>query len=120
MITKVTGVVEHGAGRGTGLGYPTANVRLSETLPTGIYAGYVYYNAQRYPAAIFYGAAETFNDPVVQLEVHILDFSMNIYGKVITVEIHKKIRESKKYTSTEELIQAIEQDIKDTRICLQA
>lgn len=120
MIGKFSGVVEQGAGRGTVLGYPTANISVSEIIPTGIYAGYVIYDTQCYPAAIFCGSAETFNDTVPKIEAYILDFSEDLYKKTITVELYKKIRDSKKFETTEQLVRAIEQDIKDIRICLQA
>lgn len=119
MIAKFSGIVEPGAGRGKSLGYPTANIVASEEIPTGIYAGYVIYKAQRYPAAIFCGSAETFNDTVPKIEAYILDFSEDLYNKSITVELSEKIRDSKKFKTTEQLAQAIEQDIKDIRICLQ-
>lgn len=120
MIGKFNGSVVQGAGRGSGLGYPTANISVSEKIPTGIYAGYVIYNSQRYLAAIFCGSPETFNDTVPKIEAHILDFSEDLYNKYITIELHEKIRDSKKFETTEQLALAIEQDIKDIRICLQA
>lgn len=120
MIGKFSGAVQKGAGRGAGLGYPTANISVSEKIPTGIYSGYVIYNNERYPAAIFCGRAETFNDVVLKIEAHILDFSEDLYNKNITIELHQKIRDSKKFETTEQLARAIKQDIKDIRICLQA
>lgn len=120
MIGKFSGVVEQGAGRGTGLGYPTANISVSQKIPTGIYAGYVICNNQRHPAAIFCGSAETFNDVAPKIEAHILDFSENLYKKTIIIELYEKIRDSKKFETTEQLVRAIEQDIKAIRICLQA
>lgn len=120
MIATYTGVVQPGAGRGRGLGYPTANIEVSEAPLPGIYAGFVVYKGKRYEAAIFYGAPITFEEIHPKLEVHILDFSGDLYGETVSVEIYKKIRDSKKFQSAEELIHAIAQDINDIRKCLQA
>jgi FAD synthase len=119
VIAIFTGTVQRGAGRGVSLGYPTVNISISESLLAGIYAGYVVYNEKRYQAAIFYGAAETFNATTPQLEAYMLDFSKNIYGETVSIELQQKIRDSKKFNSTQELTSAIEEDIKNIRACLQ-
>lgn len=119
MIATFTGVVQKGAGRGAGLGYPTANIQVSDAPPPGIYAGFVLYKNRRYQAAIFYGVPETFEHSAPQLEAHVLDFSSDLYGEMITVELYKKIRDSKKFQSIQELTNAIAQDINDIRQCLQ-
>lgn len=118
-LYTVTGVVRHHSGRGTTLGYPTANLSFESDIPIGIYAGYVEFNQGVYEAAIFIGAAETFGETEVQLEAYLLDFEGDMYNASITVELIEKIRDHKKFSSANALQAAITQDIIDTRKCLQ-
>lgn len=122
-LYTVTGVVRHRSGRGTTLGYPTANLSLAHMMESaisvGIYAGYVEFNQQVYQAAIFVGAAETFGETEVQLEAYLLDFEGDMYNASITVELIQKIRDHKKFSSADALHTAITQDIIETRQCLQ-
>lgn len=93
---------------GRKLGFPTANLELNEgDLPEyGIYAGYVFFEGEKYKGAIFYGPV----DEKVVLEVHILDFDKDVYGQEIEVELTEKIREVRKFNSQEELKKQIATD----------
>ncbi len=107
----ISGTVIPHTQRGRTLGYPTANISLKDSLEEeGIYAGFTHYNGQKLPSLAFIGAAKTFGETEKKLEVHILDFSENLYGKTISVELLKKIRDNKKFNSQEELIQEIKND----------
>lgn len=118
------GTVVSGAGRGTKLGFPTANIELlhSTDLPTaGIYAGWVYFikEVDKMAAAIHVGPRPTFNDSTPVLEVHILDFSpRSLLNRNINVQLVKKIREVNKFDSPDALIAAIETDCAQVRSIL--
>lgn len=95
------------------MGYPTANLIYPENivkLPYGVYSARVDNKA----AILNWGIKPTFNSeqkPI--LEVHILNFKGNLYGKNIRIKVLKKIRNEKKFTGIEELKAQIEKDIKN-------
>jgi riboflavin kinase / FMN adenylyltransferase len=121
---RFKGIVLRGKGRGKDLGFPTANVEGPEEIEDGLYVGYAsitppsvppHQGEGRKPALIFVGAAETFGETKRNAEVYILDFSEDLYGQKIDVEILKKIRENKKFDSKEELIAQMNEDVKVAR-----
>lgn len=96
--------------RGKKLGFPTANVNLSKNIPEGIYISKTKVNGQDYKSLTFIGASKTFNEKKYKAETYILDFCENIYGKWISVNLIKKIRENKKFKSADELIAQMKKD----------
>ncbi len=109
------GKVKKGKSRGKFLGFPTANINLRKKMPEGIYASRLTIDEQSYFAATFIGSAKTFNENEYKAESYILDFNQNIYGKLITVRLFKKLRGNKKFGSEQELIDQMKQDILTTR-----
>ncbi len=118
----IEGVVVKGDQRGRELGYPTANVRLSETLHPayGIYAALVQVEGEDrwLPSATNIGIRPMFELKVGQVEAHILDFSSDIYGKVLRIRLVKKLRGEAKFDSLDALINQIEEDCRQSRILL--
>ncbi|MFC0301377.1 bifunctional riboflavin kinase/FAD synthetase [Virgibacillus soli] len=109
------GTVIDGAKRGRKLGFPTANLQFdSEILlpKTGIYAVKVIYKNESYDAMASLGFNPTFHDENQQrtLEVNILDYSHDIYGKELKLEWYAFIREEKKFSSVEDLIEQMKKD----------
>ncbi|AHE95593.1 riboflavin biosynthesis protein RibF [Thermocrinis ruber] len=102
--------VVRGSGRGSSLGYPTANLGHSENLclKEGVYA--VRVNKQ-FLGVANYGFRPTFDGKTKVLEVHILDFEGNLRGERLKVEFLSFLREEKKFSSKDELIKQIERDI---------
>jgi riboflavin kinase (EC 2.7.1.26) len=102
--------VVRGSGRGSSLGYPTANLGPSENLclKEGVYA--VMVNGQ-FLGVANYGFRPTFDGKTKVLEVHILDFERNLRGERLKVEFLSFLREEKKFSSKDELIKQIEKDI---------
>ncbi len=102
---RVTGIVEGGAKRGTGMGYPTANITLHQTqdLRHGIYAVRVYCEGQVYQAAAYLGTRPTFDDGAPVLEAFLFDFNDDLYGKTIEVEFIEYIRGDGKFEGEEAL-----------------
>jgi riboflavin kinase/FMN adenylyltransferase len=102
---KVEGVVQGGARRGTGLGYPTANIALGKgaALAHGIYAVHVDFEGTRYQAAAYLGTRPTFDDGSPVLEVFLFDFDGDLYGRRIEVEFVDFLRGDRKFDSLEAL-----------------
>jgi riboflavin kinase/FMN adenylyltransferase len=118
---ELTGEVVRGAGRGRGLGIPTANVRPEgELLPrTGIYAGrarLVDGSLER-PAAVSIGTNPTFVPGAreITVEAYLLDFDGDLYGKRLRLELLARLREERRFASADELVAQIHQDIARTR-----
>jgi riboflavin kinase / FMN adenylyltransferase len=102
---KISGTVESGAGRGEGLGFPTANIRLEEgvTLKHGIYAVYAYADGKKLQGAAYLGTRPTFDAGLPLLETFLFDFNGNLYGKTIEVEFIGFVRDDAKFRSAETL-----------------
>lgn len=110
-----SGVVVEGDKRGRELGYPTANIKISDEdklLPQiGIYAVLVELDGIEYKALLSIGKRPTFyNDGKVIPEVYIYDFNNDIYGKEIKVNLIEKLRGEEKFNSAEELIKQMNID----------
>ncbi len=102
---RVTGIVKGGAKRGTGMGYPTANITLHQTqdLRHGIYAVRVYCEGKMYKAAAYLGTRPTFDDGAPVLEAFLFDFNGDLYGKTIEVEFIEYIRGDGKFEGEDAL-----------------
>ncbi len=107
---KFWGKVKTHNKRGRELGFPTANVNLFKNIPEGIYISKTRIGKCTYPGLTFIGKAKTFGEKRFQAETYILDFKKNIYGKWISVNLIKKIRENKKFTSAKDLIKQMKKD----------
>lgn len=114
-IAEIRGEVQKGSQRGRALGFPTANMRLTDPVPEGIYIAETVVNGKRYPSAAFIGAAVTFGEQERKLETYILDYQSDLYGKTITVILLKKIRENKKFNTADELVAQIRSDVEVVR-----
>lgn len=114
---RTCGDVVRGAGRGTSLGFPTANLANVRTLlpHPGIYAGAVPLGRQVYPAAISLGGNPTFDEAQLKLEVYIIDFTGNLYGQELQVDFLEYLRDIKRFSSAEELITQMSRDVEQTR-----
>lgn len=116
----VSGEVVHGDGRGRHIGIPTANVSAWQKRlmpPGGVYAARVNLEGNKYDAVLSIGNRPTFYFPPSEqtLEVHILDFQEDLYGKTIRVEFIDFLRAEKRYESATELTEQIHRDIQQTR-----
>ena len=102
--------VTKGEGRGSKIGFPTANLKGTENLclKEGVYAVLV---EGRYPGVANYGERPTFGGGKRVLEVHIPGFKGDLKGKTLKVEFLKFLREEKKFPSVEDLKKQIEKDI---------
>ena len=112
----LTGTVLHGRGVGHTLGFPTANIDLSQTrkmLPAyGVYAVKI---GNRIGMANL-GPVPTFGVDKPLLEVHLLDFHGDLYGQTVTVEFIHRLRDIVRFDSSEALQHQLQEDIKQTRL----
>lgn len=113
---RIRGMVVHGAGRGTDLGYPTANIGHISTLLPGeaIYAARAHVDKQWYPAAVSLGPNPTFDEGGVKVEVHVIGFHGTIYNSVIEVDFLARLREIKRFASVNALISQMARDVERT------
>lgn len=115
---RMQGRVAHGDKRGRTLGFPTANLFLHRrnTPVQGVFAVELY-GLEREP---LYGVANVGTRPTVDgtrslLEVHLFDFSGDIYGRHVAVDFVRRIRAEKKFASFDELKMQIQRDVKAAR-----
>jgi riboflavin kinase/FMN adenylyltransferase len=102
---QIKGVVFKGKNIGKKLGFPTANIKLKVLVDSGVYSGTAWVNNKKYKAAIFVGADQQV------LEVHIIGYKTNLYGKEITVKIGKKLRDVRKFKNNKEAQEWIKKDV---------
>ncbi|CAG7623942.1 bifunctional riboflavin kinase/FAD synthetase [Paenibacillus allorhizosphaerae] len=114
------GTVVHGEARGRTIGFPTANIRVSEPyiIPAnGVYAVEARVGDRLYGGVMNIGVKPTFESDLAEptLEVHLFDFSQDIYGEEVAVSLIEFIREERKFTSVQELIAQIASDADKAR-----
>lgn len=115
----ISGMVIHGAKRGREMGYPTVNMEFSNqfVLPAdGVYAVSLTIENTQYNGIASIGNNPTFNGTHRRLEVHILQYSGNLYGQAVTVSFLKHIRGQITFANAEELKLQISQDIKAAQL----
>ena len=117
----IQGAVVTGECRGRTLGFPTANLLIEEdglTVPAnGVYAVKVQVDGEHFLGVANIGIKPTFHGFSVKpnLEVHLLDFHGDLYGKEIKVFFTRRIREEKRFSSPGELVEQIRADINRAR-----
>ena len=114
MEYKISGIVIKGDQYGRKLGFPTINIENTEVKPMykdtealpsfGVYAGLVILDNKEYRAGILI-------NPTGKVEAHLIDYQGDAYGKIVTLELKKFLREFKKFDTEEELIIQIKKDI---------
>jgi len=116
---QVQGTVQRGRNRGGAeVGFPTANLNLYDELKplNGVYAVSVLYQNKNYPAVANIGYAPTFDDKEYTLEIHLIDFSANLYDQTIRVNFIERLRGEKKFNSIEALSKQIKYDIQNAKM----
>jgi riboflavin kinase/FMN adenylyltransferase len=115
----IIGKVVEGAKRGQTLGFPTANLEISDELypKTGVYAVEVIWHQQRFNGLANVGLNPTFlpeqtrKGKPISFEVYILNFNRDIYGEEIQVDFKRRIRDEVRFESPTHLINQIQKDI---------
>lgn len=112
------GKVVQGEQRGSCMGFPTANIEVSETqlLPSfGVYTAYASYEGRLFPALVNIGVKPTFGCNNVTVEVYIFDFHQDIYQQLLKIHLIKKIRSEQKFRSKDELVAQMNHDVTAAR-----
>ncbi len=121
-LGTLAGVVQKGRGQGKQLGFPTANLTVDTSsipVPEGVYACYVKVEGQRYRAAVSVGVSPLFEGSTTSnIEVHLIDFNEDIYDKTIEIEFVKCLRPMMKFSSIDELVDTVKQNIEETKCIL--
>lgn len=115
------GQVVAGEGRGRTIGVPTANLDVAPdmALPAdGVYAGHAKSGDLVWPAVTNVGVRPTFGGTTRTIEVHLLDADVDLYGSTLQVAFAHRIRGEQRFSSAEELVARIAQDVIEARVHL--
>lgn len=122
---SIHGKVEYGDGRGSGMGFPTANINLSDErklIPAnGVYAAMVNASRGQFKAMVNIGIRPTFEDNLERkVEVHLFDFKANLYGENLTVRFIEKMRDEMPFSGPEALKQQLRKDSDEAKTILKS
>jgi riboflavin kinase/FMN adenylyltransferase len=116
---QIHGEVQQGRQRGgREVGFPTANLKVSEEdlcPKKGVYVTQVIYDGRVYGGVSNIGYNPTFNENELVAETHIFDFNKDIYGHRIKINLLQHLRGEKKFSSVDELSAQIRKDIEIAR-----
>lgn len=117
---QLVGPVVHGEKRGRKIGYPTANIQVSEnaTVPSdGVYAGWLSVGSHRWPAAISIGTNPTFEGVRSrQVEAYALDQeNLDLYDQIAKVEFGWRLRDTIKFAGLDPLLAQMKIDCDKAR-----
>ena len=116
---SIRGVVVRGDGRGRGLGFPTANIRVADgdklIPPQGIYAVRGVLRSGTYMGALHLGPRPTFKGSPPTIELHLLDFDADIYGEEVRVDFVEHLRQIEPFTTVDALVEQIRKDVDRAR-----
>ncbi len=110
----IDGRVLHGQKLARQLGWPTANVQLKRARApfSGVYLVSAYVDGRKWPGVANIGTRPSVDgDGRAHLEVHLLNFTGDLYGKRMRVAFHHKLRNERKFASLDELKSAIAADV---------
>ena len=119
---RLHGQVVAGDGRGIKLGFPTANLETEaeQALPAdGVYTSRAYIDDRAYPAMTNIGLHPTFGGDQRLVEVYIMDYEGDLYGRDLTVDILNRLRGEIKFDNPEELRKQIAEDVKRGKATLE-
>jgi riboflavin kinase/FMN adenylyltransferase len=114
---EVEGTVVAGDARGGTLGFPTANLSVRPELLVpgfGIYAGH----ALGHRAAVSIGTNPHYGGRERRVEAHLLDFSEDLYGRPVVLELWRRLRDELAFSSEEALVAQIAADVEETRLAV--
>lgn len=121
---SLPGIVQRGAGRGKGLGIPTANLKVWEERAhpgDGVYACSARIGESSWPAVVNIGTRPTFEDPggAVVVEAHLLDYpGEDLYDRQLVLTFFERLRGERRFPGPEALLEQIGRDIARARIIL--
>jgi riboflavin kinase / FMN adenylyltransferase len=116
----LTGSLVHGAGLGTKINIPTANLKTpNDIIPRrGIYVTLFKVEGRKYKGVTNIGFRPTVDNsvvPALSIETHVLDFAKDVYGKEADVEFLIRLRDERRFANQSALINQIQKDIQNSR-----
>ncbi len=112
---RIRGLVTHGAGRGAGIGVPTANLDGIDTVipADGVYAVLALIDGQgpAIPAACNIGPNPTFGEQIRKVEAHLIDFQGDLYGRTVELDILERLRPTRRFAGLDDLLGQIKLDV---------
>lgn len=114
----IEGKIMHGNKIGSRLLYPTINTEIHNDklkIADGVYYTNVIIDGKSYKSVTNCGFKPTFNDKKYTVETFIIDFEDNLYGKSLTINFFRRLRDIKKFESVEKLKEQISEDIKQVK-----
>ena len=115
----ICGRIVKGDRIGQTIGFPTANLEASQLVlpPNGVYAASTKVEERFYRAALNIGVRPTVAtaQPQLRVEAHLLDFTGDLYGRELELQILSKLREERRFESVEELRRQIAHDVASVR-----
>lgn len=125
---RIRGIVSHGAGRGAGIGVPTANLDAVDVLipAEGVYAANVLVPGADgspptpWPAACNIGPNPTFGEQVHKVEAHLIGFRGDLYGRVVEMDFLQRLRPTRAFAGLPDLLNQIGKDVEEARLVCEA
>lgn len=113
----LSGEVVKGHQRGRALGFPTANVQVTDQLipADGVYAATAVSGDTERAAALSIGTNPTFDGPARTVEAYLLDFDGDLYGQTLTLKLDRWLRDQVKYPGVDALVEQLHRDVDATR-----
>jgi riboflavin kinase/FMN adenylyltransferase len=117
---RIRGIVTHGAGRGAGIGVPTANLDAIDVLvpATGVYAARVLVPGAEpgspgssWPAACNIGPNPTFGEQQYKVEAHLIGFRGDLYGRTVEMDFLERLRPTRAFAGLDDLLEQIARDV---------
>lgn len=114
---RLHGRVGSGQRRGQKLGFPTANLEQVQTLVPGdgVYAVRVPYEGKVWPGAANIGPNPTFGEKARKVEIHLIGFQGDLYGKWLAVDFVDRLRDTRPFKIVAELVEQLKLDIEEAR-----
>ncbi len=113
------GPVLHGDERGRSIGFPTLNLGVSPDRalpPDGVYVTRAALgDGRQVPGCTNIGTQPTFDGQERRIETHLLDFDGDLYGEVVPIEFHRRLRDEQKFDGVEALVAQIGRDVEGTQ-----
>ena len=117
------GKVVAGAGRGVGLGFPTANLEISPEHalpPDGVYAVWAYIDGKAYQSMANIGQCPTFSGCERTAEAYLIDYQGDLYRRELKIDIVERLRSEERFDTSEELKRQLTEDVKRGRAILKS
>jgi riboflavin kinase/FMN adenylyltransferase len=114
---RLRGVVGRGAGRGRVLNFPTANLESLGSLAPGdgVYAVRVEADGRTRAGAANVGPNPTFGEHTRKVEVHVIDFTGELYGRPLAVDFVRRLRDTRPFAGVAELTAQLGRDVEQAR-----